>query len=421
MKNKWISIVLLWPILASHSYGQEVGCEAAKARFLSFDAKCISRIASNNCVNLDITDSYDFEGKEFVFKWDMGDGTILEGLNINHCYNNPGLYVAKLSLEDPITKAVIQEEAEIDVVIKGSFGLTMNPLEDVRTDIEENASFTLDYPDSAYQIKYTYWDFGDGNFSCEGSPNYSYSKTGTYYRSLLVRLESSIDQVLLCASDSVTVKLADPTAGLLTDAIAQIEIDSRFLEDKPTYFLMKKTGDTYKEVEGQDELTGNATYRIITYRGNLIYDSEDVIVPDGADLKAVQTVISEKTMQLAEGSPSSLQAMFFELDQNELSRKIKKILDDNVELLQNLPMMDVEVGVYTTSGGSYNKGVALSIKRAQLIKQYMVDEGVKADRIKVSSPQTARSLINSCLTGSNCDYVDELLNRRADFKFKMGR
>ncbi len=417
--NSRIKIALICGALWSHTFGQEVGCEDAKSRFLDFSGDCISKIASNNCVNLDITDSYDFEGKEFVFKWDMGDGTILEGLNINHCYSNPGLYIARLSLEDPITKAVIQEEAEIDVVIKGSFELTMGPLEDVRTDIEESASFTLDYPDSAYQIKYTNWDFGDGNFSCDENPSYSYSKTGTYYRSLLVRLESSIDQVILCASDSVTVKLADPTAGMLTDAIAQIEIESRFLEDKPAYFLMKKTGDTYKEVEGQDELTGNTTYRIITYRGNLIYDSKDVTVPDGADLKAVQTIISEKTMQQAEGSPSKLQAMFFELDQNELSRKIKKTLDDNVELLQSLPMMDVEIGVYTTSGGSYNKGVALSIKRAELIKQYMVDEGIASERIKVSSPKTSRSLINSCLTGSDCDYVDESLNRRADFKLKM--
>ena len=400
-------------------YGQKGICEAAKSSFLSFDGKCISKIASNSCVNLDITDSYDFEGKEFVLKWEMGDGTILEGLNINHCYANPGLYVAKLSLEDPITKAVIQEEAEIDIVIKGSFELNMRPLVNVRTDIEENASFSLDYPDSAYQIKYTHWDFGDGSFSCEESPRYSYAKTGTYYRSLLVRLESAIDQVTLCASDSITVKLADPTAGLLTDVIGQIEIDSRFLEDKPAYFLLKKNGSTYKEVEVQEELTGNATFRIITYRGNLIYDSGDIKMSEGADLKAVQSIISEKTMQLAASEPNKMNEIFFELDQNELSKKLKKSLDDNIELLLQLPMMDVELGVYTTSGGSYAKGVALSLKRAELIRQYMIEEGVVADRIKVSSPKTSRSLINSCLTGSNCDYVDESLNRRADFKLKL--
>ncbi|MEQ9008026.1 MAG: PKD domain-containing protein, partial [Ekhidna sp.] len=395
------------------------GCEDAKARFLDFNGKCISKIASNNCVNLDISDSYDFEGKEFTFKWDMGDGTILEGLNINHCYNSPGLYVAKLSLEDPITKAVIQEEAEIDVVIKGSFELIMNPLVDVRTNIEEHSSFTLDYPDSAYQIKHTYWDFGDGSFACETSPDHVYTRAGVYYRSMLVKLESEIDKVELCARDSVTVKIANPTAGLLTDALNQRMMDSRFLEDKSTYFLLRKNGDAYFEVEGLDELTGGGDYRIIAYRGNLMYDSRDVNVPEGSDLKVTQTIISDQTEQLASGEPFKLSAIFFELDQNELSRKIEKSLKENIEFLLQSPMMDVEIGVYTTSGGSYAKGVALSIRRAELIKQYMVEEGVAQERIKVKNPKTSRSLINSCLTGSNCDYVDETLNRRADFKLIM--
>lgn len=419
--SRRINIFIMCCALWSLSFSQEVGCEEAKTRFLEFSGKCISKIASNNCVNLDITDSYDFEGKEFVFKWDMGDGTVLEGLNINHCYNNPGLYVAKLSLEDPITKAVIQEEAEIDVIIKGSFELIMNPLEDVRTDIEENSSFTLDYPDSAYQVKYTYWDFGDGSFACEESPVHAYTRAGVYYRSMLVKLESEIDKVVLCASDSVTVKIADPTAGLLTDALNQIEMDSRFLEDKPTYFLLRKQGNAYDEVVGLDELTGGADYRILAYRGNLIYDSRDVNVPEGSDLKATQTIIGGQTELLASAEPFKLNPIFFELDQNELSKKIKKSLKDNIELLLQLPMMDVELGVYTTSGGSYTKGVALSIRRAELIRQYMIEEGLAPERIKVNNPKTTRSLINSCLTGANCDYVDETLNRRADFKLIMRR
>ncbi|WP_424963937.1 PKD domain-containing protein [Ekhidna sp.] len=421
MKNKRISGVLMCFILWSVTYSQEVGCEAAKSGFLRFDAACISTIASNNCVNLDITDSYDFEGKEFVFVWDMGDGTTLEGLNIDHCYKNPGRYIATLSLEDPITKATIQEEASIDIIIKGSFELIIDPLEDVRTNIAESTSFELDYPDSAYQIKYTYWDFGDGIFSCEASPDHTYERTGVYYRSLLIGLESEIDDVTLCASDSVSVKLADPTARMLTDALDQLSIDSRFLEDKSNYFLLRKNNVGYDEVEGLEDLVGGGSYRIIAFRGNRIYDSGDMSMPEGSDQKSIQQTISDKTKQLAEQEPLSLDPLFFELDQNELSRKMKKSLNDHIELLEELPMMKVELGVYTTSGGSFNRGVALSIKRAELIKQYMVDEGVEKDRIVVNNPNTSRSLINSCLTGADCDYVDESLDRRTDFKLKLGR
>ncbi|MEQ6165819.1 PKD domain-containing protein [Ekhidna sp. MALMAid0563] len=421
MKNKRIGSVLMCLVFWSVGYSQEVGCEAAKSGFLRFDGACISKIASNNCVNLDITDSYDFEGKEFVFVWDMGDGTTLEGLNIDHCYEKPGPYVATLSLEDPITKATIKEEASIDIIIKGSFELIMEPLEDVRTNIAESASFLLDYPDSAYQIKYTYWDFGDGTFSCEETPDHIYERTGVYYRSLLIGLESDIDRVTLCANDSVRVKLADPTAGMLTDKLDLLTMDSRYIEDKSIYFLLKKSSAGYSEVEGMDDLIGGINYRIVAFRGNRIYDSGDITMPSDSDQKSIQQTISDKTKQLADQEPLRLDPLFFELDQNELSRKMKKSLDDHIELLENLPMMKVELGVYTTSGGSFNRGVALSIKRAELIKQYMVDEGVEKERIVVTNPNTSRSLINSCLTGSDCDYVDESLNRRADFKLKMRR
>lgn len=414
--NRIIYPYLFFLFSISAAIGQELSiCEEAEKGFGRLNGVCINKISSNNCVNLDITDSYDFEGKEFTFLWDMGDGTTLEGLNIDHCYTTPGAYVAKLSLKDPITKVIIREEASIDIVIKGSFELTMNSLEDVRTDIEELSTFNLDYPDSAYQVDYTYWDFGDGQFSCDENPTHSYSKTGTYHRSLLVKLTSSLDSVVLCATDSIVVKLSDPTAGLLIAAINNLPTDSRFLEDKPRYRLLKSNNGLYKEAESMNDLIGSKSLRVIAFRGNLIFDSQEINV-ESNDLKAIQSKISERTIQVAETQPVKLEPIFFELDQDELSRKIKKTLKDNAEVIQNLPMLKVGIGVFTTSGGSYNKSLALSIERANIIKDFLIESGVEERRIVIFNPNTARTLINTCISG-NCDYVDGTLDRRADFKF----
>ena len=404
-------------VLLSMANGQELAnCEESENAFINFNQPCVGNISSNNCVNLDITDSYDFEAKEFTFIWEMGDGTLLEGLNINHCYSQPGVYKVELNLKDPITKVVIKEETDIKVVIKGSFELEMDELVDVRTDINEKFSFSIDFPDSAYQIESTYWDFGDGIFSCEKEPFHYYAQTGTYQRSLLMKLTSPIDTVVLCSTDNFEVKLSDPTAGMLVSAINEIESGSRFLEDKPRYRLMELVGITYEEVERTDELIGSVALRILTFKGNLVFDSGDIYMKGGEDLKSIQNKISESTIELAGTEPQRLNPIFFELDQEELSRKIRKTLDDNIEIMKSLPMLNVGIGVFTSSGGSYNKGLALSTERAGLIKKYLVENGIEEERILVYKPNESRTLINSCITG-NCDYVDEALNRRADFKF----
>ena len=348
-----------------------------------------------------------------------GGWNCAEGLNIDHCYRNPGAYQAKLNLKDPITKVIIREEAVIDIIIKGSFELTLDQLEDVRTEIEETCSYELDYPDSTYQVKGIYWDFGDGTFSCEPKTTHTYAQTGKYQRALLIKLTSAIDSLVLCATDSIEVKLSDPTAGLLVSTMNDIASDSRFLEDKPKYRLLKSDADQYTEATSLAELLGSQTLRVITFRGNLIFDSGQIDVSAEGDIKGIQNRISERTIQLSEGAPLKMDPIFFELDQDELSRKNKKTLKDNAELLLGLPMLKIGIGVYTSSGGSYSKSLSLSMKRADLIKTFLLESGIEENRIVIFNPNNARTLINTCISG-DCDYVDEALDRRADFKFLEG-
>ena len=79
-------------------------------------------------------------------------------------------------------------------------------------------------------------------------------------------------------------------------------------------------------------------------------------------------------------------------------------------------MIRLGVGVYTSSGGSVEKAAVLSMERAKLLKNYMIENGVDADRIICYDPGTFRTLINSCLTGTDCDNIDSSLDRRADVK-----
>lgn len=391
----------------------DANCTKAQNFFESFVGDCKSSISAQNCVHLDVTDSYDFEGKEFLFKWEMGDGTALDGMEINHCYQLPGNYKASLTLIDPVTKTVLKEEAEVDITIKGEFELVMNTVDTSEVGKQVEFNYELKYPESLYQVQDVYWHFGDGTFSCEKVPRHTYSSAGSFKTNLLVTLSSGSHTEVLCMSDTLHIKLSDPSEGILSKLFDGTKMESRFLADEVHYKILTKQSDKYSEVVDHDSLSGGLTYKLLAYRGDLIFSSEEIITSDTSD---VANAINNYARSLAEAVPLKFKSLFFELDESDLSKKNKKILRQNIELLEEFPMIQLLIGVYTTSTGSISKGVELSVARGNLIKDYLIENGISPNRINVADPTDNRSLINSCVTGGSCEYVDPKMDRRVDFK-----
>lgn len=414
-------IVLITLVLNSffyRSFSQEAAnnCEAAKRFFETFKGACKSAISAHNCVHLDITDSYDFEGKEFRFEWEMGDGTYLEGMEVNHCYESAGRYTAKLKLVDPVTKVSIEEEAQVTVLIKGAFSLSLDIPEQVETNKVASFANEVVFPEETYELDAYYWHFGDGTFSCSKNPSHKFTTSGNYKVDLLVKLSSEMDQEILCMNDTITVKMPDPSRGLLTDLFTKGNVESRYLNDEVHYKILSRMADEYVEMKDRTSLPGGKFYKLLAYSGSMIFEAPEISTEANASNNAVVDTLNAQAIQLAESKPLRFTSIFFELDQDNLSKKNKKIIKENIEILETLPMLKIGIGVYTNSRGSLAKGVELSMYRGNLIKDYMVENGVDSTRIVVVSPNDNRSLINSCVTGSSCDYADPALDRRADFK-----
>lgn len=393
-----------------------INCKKSQDFFESFKGVCKSSISAQNCVHLDVTDSYDFEGKEFLFRWEMGDGTELEGMEINHCYDQPGRYEAVLTLVDPITKVIINEETKVNILIKGAFKLEMNVLESHEIDMPVSFEYDLSYPESSYKVENVYWYLGDGTFSCQKYPKHSYTNPGSFKADLLVKLSSDMDSEILCASDTIKIKMKDPSEGLLEELFDGTRVDSRFLADEIHYRVLIKQTNQFVETTNLDSLKGETAYKLLVYRGNLIFDSSETTTNVGASNNEVLSSINTYAKSLSQTEPLQFNSIFFELDQNDLSKKNKKKLKKNIELLKKFPMLRLAIGVYTNSKGSLAKGIKRSIQRGMIIKDYMIESGISAHRLEVVNPENTRALINSCVTGENCDYADPELDRRADFK-----
>lgn len=92
----------------------------------------------------------------------------------------------------------------------------------------------------------------------------------------------------------------------------------------------------------------------------------------------------------APGSEADLVAnvgdrVYFEFNQNDLSSDAKATLDRQAAWLQKYPQVQVQIAGNTDDRGTEEYNIALGNRRANAAKDYLVAQGVSADRITTIS------------------------------------
>lgn len=423
MNGMKVLLVMMASLMFYKTIGQVAndGCEESRRFYSTLTEKCNASISTNNCVHLDVTESYDFEGKQLLFNWDMGDGTNIEGIEVEHCYDKPGTYVAVLSLFDPIAKMTIEDELMVDIVIKPEFNLQLKVLD---SEVEDSVllDYALDFPKDIYNVENTFWYMGDGDFSCENNPIHVFKQPGYYEISLAIVMSTGNDQQWLCNKDTIKVKLMEPDNDQFANVFDSIQIASRFLADDVHYQVMRINKDQFEYVSNLESLRSGVIYKPLVYRGDLVFDIPTIKFDQQKSSGLILDSINSVVKLAMEEDPLKFESLFFDVDQNELNNKNKRILKKNVALLNEFSSLNVLIGVYTSSKGALDKGMIYSKTRAVLIRDFMIENGIDKSRLFIADPNNYRSLINSCVTKSNCaDYVDAMLDRRADFRIFTGQ
>ncbi|MEP4533763.1 MAG: PKD domain-containing protein [Cyclobacteriaceae bacterium] len=404
-------IVCIW-FLSLIPTAQAQDC-AADRFYQSGGKPCASQMSAVKCVNLDITDSFDFDGLEMQFIWDMGDGQEENGLEIQHCYEKAGRYTASLTVIDEVTKVVMKDELQVDVYIRGAFSLTLNEA-NVMAGEPFTPEYELVYPEN-YKVKSYYWSYGDGRFSCDANPEITYPASNKFPLVFNVELVNQTDLVYLCEQMEIDAKMPDPTGGDLASYFNGLKSDSRFLEDPAQFHILRETDKGFDQVNSIDSIGSGANHYLLVFKGNRLMRSDAFQVDASATNLSKNNVLKAAANSALNKKPTYLVPVFFELNTSGFSKKMKKNLSRNIDILNEYPFLSVMIGCYTHTGGSFSRNIELSRDRSQLIKSYMVAEGIEESRLVLGDPTAQRSLINTCVT-LGCDYEEEALNRRADFK-----
>jgi outer membrane protein OmpA-like peptidoglycan-associated protein len=153
-------------------------------------------------------------------------------------------------------------------------------------------------------------------------------------------------------------------------------------------------------------LPGNADY---TITADLVgYESNRVELSLGAIETNVRTEITLRSLKV--GSAARLSNIFFETDKSVLYSSSFVELDRLFELMKDDPKMVISVEGHTDDVGTPEHNEALSLARANAVKDYLIAKGIASSRVRTEGFGSARPQVQ------NLSEADRAMNRRVEFK-----
>ncbi|MGY0219239.1 OmpA family protein [Endozoicomonadaceae bacterium StTr2] len=83
--------------------------------------------------------------------------------------------------------------------------------------------------------------------------------------------------------------------------------------------------------------------------------------------------------------PERLDSLYFQFDSTKIEKNSEQVLENAAKTLERFPHIHLKVNGYTDSTGPASYNDKLSVRRAQSVKQYLVEKkGISASRIQAS-------------------------------------
>jgi len=405
------------------------------------------------CISISDTGSIQVDTMKLNYEWDFGDNTKVIGRSVQHCYPGPGRYKINLDLSDRKRGTPFLRKLSYDIeIVDFEQPFITSPDYAVIGDTVEFSGMKSFCPGN--RISGYFWDFGDGIRGEGEKTGHAYNVAGEYEIRLGVRLRSIITgnagkkavtkKILIFATEQEkTAYLSGlPVARKVhtdiekypnviihsrysaendykKEAIFQVEI-LRTSERTPlnsTFF--KNVPAKYSVKEVYDAEAGIYSY-IVDQHVSLMatYPAYNELIAGGYNNACVRIFVltdpAEKELYVFERTYGLLTDSYFDAS-NRLVTNAYLMLDQVVLMMNKYPGIILEIGVHTDNQGLPASLQSLSLLRAQMIMNYLIDRGVNSNRMIAKGYGSTRPLT------SNTTYLDKRLNRRIDFTILLNQ
>ncbi len=168
-----------------------------------------------------------------------------------------------------------------------------------------------------------------------------------------------------------------------------------------------------------EDLEGNTKYTIkVTDRDNIY--SEETIAVSTKENEITNTEVALRRLNQMIAIEDGIRKLktemiYFDFDSSHIKTDAAKELDKLAQVMKEYPKMVIKIESHTDSRGNraYNK--YLSDKRARSTRDYIISQGIDAERIQSAIGYGEERLINECNGTVRCTEAAHLLNRRSEF------
>jgi outer membrane protein OmpA-like peptidoglycan-associated protein len=360
------------------------------------------------------------------YRWNMGDGTFIEGQEAQHCYKGPGRYEVLLDLIDNASTETFFNLAEYELLIDDTHQPYITCADSLRSGTKEPIDALHTYLPGMVPEEY-HWDFGDGESGSGRETRHNWSAPGAYTVKLAVLgTERSTGLVKArCVTKTVHVikRFEDvldlPVASSFQDAAGKthdfdfqslpfdqfslsvqqnedvrfsVELfaskdrisldDPRFTEIRkfyPVYERYDPVRGTYTYSVGQaKDLT--SMYEVFKKVLELKFMDAEVAVihtEKVTDLSAL-ALLNEQDLN---NSVVRASTILFDNGKATFNKAFEPQLDKVLALLKEHPALDVVIEAHTDANGGDAFNFKLSQQRAQSILDYFVQGGAQGERL----------------------------------------
>lgn len=197
--------------------------------------------------------------------------------------------------------------------------------------------------------------------------------------------------------------------GKVLDGILQSPVEAEIkIFDNTTgdiYAIMRSNSATGKFLLS---LPSGLNYGISVEAEGYLFHSENFNLPKGSAYNTVNKDIALKNIDI--GSKIALRNVFFSTGKSEVKADSYLELDRLIQLMLDVPSLQIELSGHTDNIGSVEANQGLSHRRAVAVRSYLTARGVDSDRV------TAKGYGSSRPVDTNDTKEGRANNRRTEFE-----
>lgn len=106
--------------------------------------------------------------------------------------------------------------------------------------------------------------------------------------------------------------------------------------------------------------------------------------------------------------------LYFDHNSFDLRPDVMALLDKKIEVLNNNNNLFITINGYADAVGDEKYNLQLSAKRANIVKQYLMNKGISLSRFKQVNGLGETNFVNNCDNTAECTEAQHRLNRRAE-------